>query len=340
MGRKIQQNKITTPELLAQVNPENTRLLEDFLVYLRSTQRSESTIHGYRNDAEIAFVWGLLHNGNKFFVDWSKRDIVSFQNWMLNENKNSPARVRRIKSVLSSMSNYIEAVLDDEYEDFRPIVRKIENPVNQAVQEKTVLSDEQCDALLDTLMEKGRYEQACCAALAFCSGRRRAELVRFKVSYFAPENIIFDSLYKTPEKVRTKGRGNGKMLYCYTLAKKFQPYLDAWLRQRAELGIESEWLFPLPDDMSQPRSPSTLNSWADTFTKILGVDFYFHCARHYFTTHLYHLGLPDSVIKDILGWDSLEMVQVYKDIDGDEELGKYFGADGVKAANPIGLDQL
>ena len=34
MGRKTKQNKITSPELLAQVNPENTRLLDDFLVYL------------------------------------------------------------------------------------------------------------------------------------------------------------------------------------------------------------------------------------------------------------------------------------------------------------------
>lgn len=340
MGRKTQQNKITSPELLEQVNPENKRLLEDFLTYLRSTQRSETTIQGYRNDAEIAFVWALQHINNKFFVDWSKRDIVAFQNWMLNENKNSPARVRRVKSVLSSMSNYIEAVLDDEYRDFRPIVRKIENPVNQAVHEKTVLTDVQCDQLLDTLMEKGQYEKACCVALAFCSGRRRAELVRFKVSYFDDKNIMFGSLYKTPEKVKTKGRGNGKMLYCYTLAKKFKPYFDAWMQYRHNRGIESEWLFPDHDNPEAHLSPTTLNSWANGFSKILGVPYYFHCARHYFTTHLYHLGLPDSVIQSILGWDSLEMVQTYKDVDGDEEIGKYFDENGIKKVETTSLDQL
>lgn len=340
MGRATKHNKLTSPELWEQVNPENKRLLEDFLTYLRSTQRSEGTITGYRNDAEIAFCWALQNIGNKFFVDWSKRDIVALQNWLLNENQNSPARVRRMKSTLSSLSNYIENVLDDEYEDFRPIVRKIENPVNQAVREKTVLTDEQCDYLLDQLMERGQYEKACGAALAFCSGRRRAELVRFKVSYFDDENIIFGSLYKTPEKVKTKGRGNGKFLHCYTLAKKFKPYFDAWMKERQEKGIESEWLFPDRNNPSEHMSPYTLNSWANTFSNILGVPFYPHCARHYFTTHLYHLGIPDSVTKEILGWESLEMVSVYKDVDSDEEIGKYFNENGVKTVDATSLDQL
>lgn len=52
------------------------------------------------------------------------------------ENGNSPARVRRVKAALSSLSNYIENILDDEYEDFRPIIRKIENPQNTPVREK------------------------------------------------------------------------------------------------------------------------------------------------------------------------------------------------------------
>ena len=340
MGRKIQQNKITSPELLAQVNPENMRLLEDFLTYLRSIQRSETTIAGYRSDAEIAFVWALQNNGNKFFVNWTKRDIVAFQNWMLNTNSNSPARVRRVKSVLSSLSNYIENVLDDEYNGFRPIVRKIENPINQKTQEKTVLSDEQCEYLLNTLMEKGWYEKACCVALAFYSGRRKSELVRFKVSYFNEENIIFGSLYKTPEKLKTKGRGNGKMLYCYTLAKEFKPYFDAWMRYREENGIESEWLFPDRDDTSKHLDATTLNSWANSYSRILGVPFYFHCARHRFSTALHEAGIPDSVIKEIIGWDSLEMVSIYVDSSADDEIGKYFDEDGIKKVEATRLDQL
>lgn len=65
MPRKTIRNLITSPELLAQINPENQQLVDDFLSYLRSIQRSETTIAGYLNDINIAMVWNLQCNGNK-----------------------------------------------------------------------------------------------------------------------------------------------------------------------------------------------------------------------------------------------------------------------------------
>ena len=332
MARKTQQNSITSPELIAQINPENIRLLEDYITYLKSIQRSENTLKGYLNDLHIFLVWNMQNNKNKLFTEISKRDIISYQNWLLNNNKNSPARVRRLKSTLSSLSNYIENILDDEFEGYRSIIKKVESPINQPVREKTILEDEQIDKLLEYLVEKKHYAKACCLALATCSGRRKSELLRFKVNYFNDENIIYGSLYKTPEKVLTKGRGLGKWLTVYVMSNKFKPYLDLWLEQRKELGIESEWLFPLKNNDNDEKgfSTDTLNSWALTFTKFLGVDFYWHSLRHHFCTALARLNIPDSVIKEIIGWESLEMVQLYKDLSADEEIGKYFDENGVK----------
>lgn len=341
MGRKTKQNKITSPELIAQINPKNIRLMNDFLEYLRSIGKADSTVKAYTSDLYIFFVWALLNADNKYFPEISKRDIISYQNWLLRSNENSPARVRRLKSTLSSLSNYIEAILDDELPNFRPIVRKIENPINEPTREKTVLTDEQADYLLDHLMEKGQYEKACCFALARYSGRRKAELTRFKTSYFDDENIVFGSLYKTPEKIRTKGRGtNGKMLTCYVLAKPFKPYFDAWMKQRTELGIESEWLFPDRDDPSETVPISTLNSWADTFSNILGIPVYWHSLRHFFTTSLAKANLPDSIIQSIVGWESADMVRVYVDLDQDEEIGKYFSDGEIVAIQQTELKNL
>ena len=81
-------NDLTNPVLISQINPENAQLLDDFVDYLRSIQRRESTIHGYINDIQIAFVWSLLHNNNAFYCDCTKRQIVRYQNWLINENKN------------------------------------------------------------------------------------------------------------------------------------------------------------------------------------------------------------------------------------------------------------
>lgn len=330
MGRATKRNKLTDAESIAAINPENVRLIDDFIEYLHSTQKAPTTIAVYRNDLEIAMVWSLKHNRNKEFVKWTKRDVLALQGWLINENENSPARVRRIKATLSSLSNYIEAICDDEYPDFRNIIHKVESPAAQAVREKTVLSDEQIKWLLDELVERKQYEKACMLALASFSGRRKAELVRFKVDYFTDDNIIYGSLYRTPEKIKTKGRGNGKYLTCFTLAKDFKPYLDLWMEKRKMLGIESEWLFPDKGNPAEHMDASTLDSWANTFGRMLGVDFYFHSLRHYFTTHLVRQGLPDSVIQSIIGWTSADMLRIYTDISVEEQLGQYFDEDGIK----------
>ena len=331
MPRKMQQNSITNQELIAQINPQNKELLEEFLDYLRSVQRSETTIAGYENDIQIAWVWCLQHNGNKFFVDLTKRNIITYQNWMLNENKNSPARIRRLKAALSSLSNYIEAVLDDEYPNFKNIIHKIESPVNQPVREKTVWEDGALEELLEKLTESGEYEKACVLALGVYSGRRKSELCRFKVSDFDDSNLVCNgALYKSSP-LKTKGRGGGKYINCYTLAKKFKPYFDAWMAERERLGIESEWLFPSHGDMNEQIGVGTLNSWANTFSRMSGRDFYFHSLRHAFTTSLVRAGIPDSVIAQIVGWESVDMCAVYTDISTDEMIDMYFDADGVKS---------
>ena len=340
MGRKTKTNSITSPELLAQINPENVQLLNDFLNYLRSVQRSETTIAGYKSDIEIAFVWCLQNNANKFFVEWTKRNIVAYQNWLLNDNENSPARVRRLKASLSSMSNFIESVLDDEFPNFRNIINKVENPVNHPVREKTVWTDEELEELLYKLVDEKQYEKACFLALAMYGGRRKSELARFRVSDFDDDIIVCNgALYKSAP-IKTKGRGGGKYISCYTLAKKFKPYLDLWLADRELNGIESDWLFPMKGNQSEHITISTLNSWSDTFSKMTGRDFYIHSLRHFFTTSLARAGIPDGVIQSIVAWDSADMVKLYKDIDADEEIGMYFKDGEINVQNTKSINEL
>lgn len=324
MARQTKMNSITSPDLLSQVNPQNTQLLNDFLDYLRAIQRSDTTIHGYQNDIEIAWVWCLQYNNNAFFVDWTKRNILAYQNWLLNSNSNSPARIRRLKAALSSLSNYISSVLDDEFPTFKNIISKVENPVNQPVREKTVWEDEELDLLLDKLVLKKDYEKACYLALAMYSGRRKSELCRFKVTDFSNENLVCDgALYKSAP-IKTKGRGGGKYIPCYTLAKKFKPYLDMWMEHREELGITSEWLFPNKSNPTEHVKVTTVNSWSNTYTRLAGKPAYIHSLRHYFTTSLAKAGIPDGVIQSIVAWESSDMVRLYTDLDADEQIGMYF----------------
>jgi len=309
-GRSTVYNNITTPEKMVQVSPENLELEKDFLEYLRSIGRADSTIYQYEHNLHVFWCWNLEYNNNKFFVDLKKREYSKFQNHCINVWGWSPKRTRTVKATLSSMSNFIEDILDDEYEDYRPIVRKIESPADEFVREKTILEREDVDKLLETLCEKKKYMQACLVALAVYSGRRKQELLRFKTEYFKDENLICNgALYKTPEKIRTKGRGQrGKMLDVYTLAKQFKPYLDLWIEQRAEIGIESEWLFPRRENSEEPLAIESLDAYTKSYSNILEKPVYFHSFRHWFVTMLLEQNLPESVVQDIVGWTSSDMV--------------------------------
>lgn len=350
-GRTTVYNEITSEEKLKQVNPENIQLEEDFLEYLSSADKSPGTIKQYKANLHIFWCWcydftkDRQTQKDKFFVDLSMRDAIKFQNYALKEWKWSPKRIRTFKATLRSMENYIVKILYSEFPDYRRIWSEIESPADEAVREKTIMTKEELQALLDELVEKKQYQKACLVALAMYSGKRKDELTRFKVSYFDKENLIFGgSLYKTPEKMKTKGRGSrGKMLDVYTLAKPFQPYLDLWLEQRKEFGIESDWLFPKYQDgkwLDEHISTSTIDSYARTFTKMTGKSIYPHMWRHWYTSYLLDQNLPENVVQAIQGWGSSDMVRIYDDRSNEAQFEKYFGADGIKQVEQKGLSEL
>lgn len=346
MGRTTVLNDITSEDKLKLINKKNMQLKNDFLDYLISVDRAGDTLEKYANNLDIFFCWNLEFNDNKFFIEITKREFTRFQSHTIKEWKWSPNRIRTVKSTLSSLSNYIENILDEEpeFKGYKNQIKKIESPVKTDVREKSVLSEDQVKSLLDRLVADKKYDKACALALAAFSGRRKSELLRFKTSFFTDENVIYGSLYKSPEKIVTKGKGSrGKLLTVYTLKIPFKPYFDLWMDYRKENGVESEWLFPLKKNgkyVDEPMRVSTLDSWAETFTRLIEVPFYWHCMRHHFTTSLAKSNLPDNVIKNLVGWESLEMVSIYKDIDADEEFGKYFSEEGITQVEVKSLSEL
>ena len=341
-GRSTVYNEITSEEKMKKVNPENSELEKDFLEYLEATDKAKNTILQYASNLHIIWCWSLEFNKNKAFVDFTKREIAKFQNHALNVWGWSPRRMRTVKATARSLENYIENMLDDEFPDYRAIWNKIESPVNEEVRVKTVFKDEELRSLLDKLVEQKQYRNACILALAMYSGKRKAEITRFKTSYFTDGNLICGgALYKTPEKMVTKGRGQrGKMLDVYVLAKPFKPYLDLWIEERNRLGIDSEWLFPDAHNHQEHIGIPLMNSIADSFSRMLEKPFYFHSVRHFWTTSMLEANLPEAVVQMISGWSSADMLRLYDDRSNDSQLEKYFGADGIRSVSQTSLEDL
>jgi len=323
MGRRNVYNQITSPEKIAQINKENAQLSNDFLEYLSAAGRSETTIKNYRADLKIFFCWVPDNLDNKPFVEITKRDIVRFQNHTVKEWKWSPNRIRNVKACISSLGNYIEDILDDEYEGYRSIVNKVKSPPKAPVMEKTVWKEEELEALVSKLIENKRFMQACYVALGIYSGRRKSELLRFKVSDFGDDKLISGgALYKS-DPIKTKGLAGGKYIRCYTLAKKFKPVFDLWMAERKRLGIESEWLFP-DDDPKEHAKAGRIDAWTDYLSKLAGKPFYSHSMRHAFCTNLLEAGIPDSAVVGIVGWESSDMLKIYDDREVDDQIAGCF----------------
>lgn len=336
MARKTNRVLKATPEDIEKINPDNLAICDEFIRYYRATDHSEASIKVTKSNLNIFFCYVLNHLKNRHFAHIRRKDYINFQSYLL-DNGLSPARIRAIRSSISSLASYVEfnivEEIDEEFDEeeyklwrkWKNVINSIPAPKSNAIREKTILSEEDVDKLLDYLVSKKQYQKACVLSLALCSGARKSELNQFLVSDFNEENIVFNSLYRS-HKIRCKGSGKlGKQLNKYVIKSNFDKYLDLWLEKRKELGIDSEYLFVIKGDNGFEQMPvSTLNSYARSFTKILGNSFYWHSCRHYTTTLFVTLGLSSEAIVQFFGWSNESMIAIYNDRDKADSLAEYF----------------
>jgi len=317
MGRTTFKKIIVTDEHLKNINEKNKKLTEAFLKE-KNTRVSDMTIEAYRSDLNIFFVWNLLHNENKFFIDIKKLELADFFSFATSELQWGSARFSRCRATLSSMSQFIEKFYDDDYPGFKNIILKtIESMPKNATREKTILTEDDIKKLLSYL-EKKDSQQACWIALAFASGARFSELFRFTIDNIDVNKTAFDGLFlETTKQIKTKGRTKtGKMLYKYIIKDIFVPYYEKWMIDRKEIMSKnnvSEHGFLFIKKDGTPAENGTVRSWINAMTKHMGVPIYPHAFRHATTTHLSKIGLPDQLIQELIGWSSTLMVAVYND---------------------------
>jgi integrase len=316
MSRKTYKNIITSEELTAQINPENLKLMKQFLKE-KNTRSSDGTIKNYESDLTIFFTWNLLNNDNKLFTDIRKIQFSDFFSYAVLELRWGSARFSRAKATLSSLSNFIEKFYDDVYPNFRNVILKaIESMPKNAVREKTILTELQVDSLLNYFGENDP-QIACWLALAVASGSRFSELLRFAVSNIDTENMSFQNIFiETLKPIKSKGRTkSGKLLYKYIIKDIFLPHYQKWLPIRQKIMEEHkknhDFIFIKAN--GDPAQESTARSWVSKIEDCIGINIYPHCFRHYSTSYLVKCGLPYNLVKEIMGWASVDMVNVYDD---------------------------
>lgn len=317
MPRQTFRKIITSPEMTEKINPENMSLMKRFLKE-KAIRTSETTLKVYESTLIIFFTWVLNECNNKLYTDIKKIEFSDFFNYAVEELKMGSSRMNNFRSTLSSFSNFIEKFYDTEYPNFRNVILKVvDSTPKEMRREKTVLTDEQVEKLLVYLSKKNK-QQACWLALAVCSGARFSELLRFDTDTIDINRTAFGDLFlETTKPIKTKGRGrSGKLIYKYILRDKFLPFYKDWIKQREAILEENNKdhnsLFI--KENGDPINAGSIRKWVKKFEEYLKVPFYTHSLRHYLTTLLAKKNIPHPLIKEIFGWESVAMVDVYSDI--------------------------
>lgn len=319
-GRETYRKVITSPELIAQINQKNIKLMDRFLKNF-ATKRSPNSVVVYKSNLQIFFCWNAENNDNKLFTDIRKIEMLDFFDFALSELKWSPNRFAQMHSTLSSFSEWIENYFDEEYPMFRNLLPKIEKPTKEAVREKTVLQKSDIDKIFSVLENENKVQEQCLLALAISCGARVSELASFTTDLIDEENVVFDGLFlETTSKIRTKGRGvNGKMLTKYILKDMFLPYYKKWLEIRKiimeENNQEHNYIFITKD--GSPANADRLRDWMGNWSEIVSQPCYPHNFRHYNITFLKSLDIEDDLIVYLTGWSEgtgHTMISIYNDL--------------------------
>ncbi len=328
MARSTFKKVITSPELIEKINPVNKKLVRRFLKNF-DTRRSDASTKVYTSNFNIFFCWNVIYNDNKSFLDIKKSEMMDFFDFTLTDLKWGSARYSNEWSSLNQLALFIENILDDDYPDYKNVVKKIEKVPKNPVREKTILKDIQVENLLEHLAtDLPNGQEACLFALAIYSGARISELFRFDIDIVDENNVEYDGLFiETSKRIKTKGQGKtGELKHKYILKEPFLPHYNRWLKEREEIMKKNNQshnkLFIKPD--GTPATVSTARSWIKKWEKYLvleepsnvdhkEVNIYMHCLRHYLCSKLTRIGLEAELIIDIFGWKSAEMYSIYND---------------------------
>lgn len=223
-------NRIYTPELWEQVNPENKDILEDFLAEYRQQKKAKSTIDAYFQDARIAFIYILKFHKNKSILEMTKKDFRNFSLWLTEDCQMSPNRANRMKATVNSMLSFCED--DDSYSYDINTAKKVKGIPRTKVktnEDNFFFTFDEFIAVRDKLVEMGDLQTAVLWSISFDSAGRRNEIYQIEKDGLLNGN-------RTNIVIGKRGK-RFPLIYLDDTKELIRQYLE----QRGEDDIKSLW---------------------------------------------------------------------------------------------------
>lgn len=317
--RKIQP---VTDEEYMKCHEWNRMILEEFL---QQSHFSQDSVKQYRSAGKIFLRFIHDRFQNKPIYELKARNGMLYQNWLDGLGLSSSA-IRLRRSLVSSLSNYIELYYGEDYPMFRNIFPKgVAHVPHSFKNEKAPLTLDEFNHLVQTLDEQEEYQMKLYVLLAYYTGARRSECIQVLKECADYEKVKGKEFYAT-NTVRGKGAGKtGKPFKLY-FNDIVMDAMKQWLEVRGQDDTQELFVRVFSDGRVHPLSRETFNDWcANKFSAILGIRVTPHNFRRTRATHMVvEEGLSIDKAKSLLNHQSTETTSIYVIKDNDDELDDIF----------------
>lgn len=251
------------------VNPENQRMVEDFLNEYRARKAKPNTLEQYMYDLKIIGVYVMEEKGDRPFTELKKKDWRDMLAYFTLERNLSNSRANRLMSCLRSLLGFLED--SDEYDYDSNQAARIKGLPREQVRNIVFLENHEVMTLYKYFMKEKRYRDATLLGLLYESAGRKAEIAQ----------VMKDSVHEgrnCTNMVRGKRGKQFRLLYFNLTQQAARLYLE----ERGEDLIPE--LF-ITDHGEAARSDTIYNwvvSWRKVFGELLGYEkkFNVHSFRH------------------------------------------------------------
>jgi len=319
--RQVKQIRSTDEEHNG-VNEFNKKILKEFLD--NSKELSPRTKPNYTSVLRQWFIWIKNNLDNKSHIDIRPREFMLFQNWLIDRGCSS-GDIGNKRIAISSLNNYLLTYYYDEL--FRNFITKtIKSPSVTLVNEKSPLTKEEFNHLLEVLEEWGEWQKIAYLKFTFDTGCRRAESVQLLKEVVNAVQISKEKDGKTftfyeTNKIRCKGRGHTGKVRTFIFSQSTMIALKKWIAIRGEDNCPYLFVYKVSGS-AQQLSLGSLNRWCkEEFSKILQKRVHPHLLRSSRATQLSEDdGVDVRVIQKLLGHVDIKTTQGYIIRDDSDDL--------------------
>lgn len=267
-------NRFFNQEIWLKVNTDNKELLDDFLLELKQSKKSEQTIYQYSRDIMGIFCYVYEHLGNEYILNLAKKDFRKFSLYLTDGCGVSNARHNRLLSSLRSLLDFAEENDDDYVYDIN-MAKKVKTLSKDPVRSIMFLSDIQVLKLMNELIKREEFQKATLLMLAYDSAGRKGELAQVE------KHSFYDSNKNNTNIVVGKGGKQFPLIYFHHTKE----CANLWLEQRGFDHIELLWVVDLEGNR-RPADKHNVYDWFVVMKNLLSeieeeeVNFSVHSLRH------------------------------------------------------------